>query len=151
MNRSDPKGEPYIIGEFEGDYFFLSNFSPHPVHIDGVDFPTAEHAFQALKTDSEQERLSVRDAATPSEAKRRGRKVTLREDWDQLRIPAMHRVVRAKFENPELRRRLLATGDAQLIEGNWWGDQFWGVSKGRGENQLGRLLMQLRDELRSDE
>ena len=134
------------IDKFDGEHAFLSNFSPHTVAVDGETYPTAEHAFQALKTDDPAERAIVRAKDTPGRAKRAGRKVTLRPGWDRQRLVVMELVVRSKFEqHPELVSALRETGKAELIEGNSWNDTFWGVCRGRGQNKLGLLLMILRD------
>ena len=87
----------------------------------------------------------------PSKSKALGRKVTLREDWDEVKNRVMLEIVRNKFkQNPELKEKLIATGDAYLEEGNWWGDRTWGVCNGVGENRLGKILMKVRDELKNE-
>lgn len=81
------------------------------------------------------------------DAKKLGKLVTIRPDWDEIKVEVMYEIVKAKFHyNPDLREMLLATEDAELIEGNWWGDTFWGVCKGQGLNNLGKILMRVRDE-----
>jgi len=147
-----PDGD--AIDWFRGEFAFLSNFFEHPVEIDGIVYPTTEHAFQAMKAKEAAERYHVAEAPTPAAAKARGRKVSLREDWDAARFPEMERVLRLKFRDPGLREKLLATGDRQLIEGNNWKDTTWGAIRDKdgawkGRNELGRLLMKIRDELRS--
>jgi ribA/ribD-fused uncharacterized protein len=73
----------------------------------------------------------------------------MRPDWEQVKILIMTSLVRDKFtRHQDLKEQLLATGDAELIEGNWWGDTFWGVCKGKGENHLGKVLMKVREELK---
>ena len=85
---------------------------------------------------------------SPSEAKRLGRRVSLRRDWEDVKVSIMEEVVRAKFtQNAELADKLLATGDAHLEEGNTWGDRVWGTVNGIGANQLGIILMKIRDEI----
>lgn len=87
----------------------------------------------------------------PSEAKRLGRRVRLRSDWEQVKYDVMLDVVRAKFnQHPDLAQKLLATGDEELVEGNDWGDTYWGVCNGRGKNMLGKILMRVRAELRGE-
>lgn len=73
----------------------------------------------------------------------------MRSDWEEVKLGVMEGLLREKFSDPELRRKLLATGERELVEGNDWGDSFWGVCAGRGKNHLGRLLMKLREELRA--
>lgn len=137
-----------IIDNFSGDYEFLSNFYPCNVVYDGLKFETTEHAFQAAKTLNIEERLQVMACDTPGKAKRMGRKVTLRPDWDQVKVQVMTDIVRQKFTDLLLARKLLETGDTNLIEGNTWNDRFWGVCNGKGENNLGKILMKVREELR---
>jgi ribA/ribD-fused uncharacterized protein len=129
------------IASFSGEYRFLSNFW---VEGDGL---TNEHRFQAAKATTEEDRAFVMAAPSPGEAKRRGRKIKCRADWDAVRIQVMLDLLRVKFQDPALAEKLLATGLAELVEGNTWGDQFWGVD-GVGENHLGKLLMEVRRELR---
>jgi N-glycosidase YbiA len=136
------------IDRFTGDHDFLSNFHPSPVEVDGILYPTVEHAFQAAKTLTLEEKQAVAAATTPDSAKRKGRKVRLRPDWEQVKVGIMEDLVRLKFTaHPHLRAKPLATGDAELIEGNNWNDRFWGVCRGKGQNQLGLILMGIREEL----
>lgn len=110
-------------------------------------YPTTEHAFQAAKTLDEKEREKIRVAKTPGQAKRLGQKVTLRKDWESIKIKIMLNLNRQKFDRADLGDRLVDTGQAELIEGNTWGDTFWGVCKGVGKNHLGKILMEVREEL----
>lgn len=135
------------IDSFIGQYRFLSNFYPSEVELDGLKYATVEHAYQASKTDNPTEREIVRSARTAGQAKKLGRSVTLVIGWDATKVATMRELLRQKFSNKVLRVELLETGSAHLIEGNYWGDTFWGVSKGRGENWLGRLLMDIRAEI----
>jgi ribA/ribD-fused uncharacterized protein len=137
------------IESFVGEYRFLSNFSPSLITIDGLDYPTVEHAFQALKTENATEREIVRTARTPGQAKKLGRRVTLRTDWNTVRVGVMKMLLEKKFSDKVLRAELLATDDAELVEGNYWNDTFWGVCRGRGENWLGKLLMEIRSSIRN--
>lgn len=140
------------ITRFDGENKFLSNFFPAKVVWEGIEFPTSEHAFQADKSLNAEERRKM--AAIPADkagrAKRAGGRngwITLRPDWDKIRVDRMLAIVTAKFQqNPELMERLIATGDAELIEGNTWNDTFWGVCRGKGHNFLGKILMIVRDE-----
>lgn len=138
------------IDSFRGKYAFLSNFSKSPVYLHGGSLycPTVEHAFQACKTTDMAQRRQIANAQTPGQAKRLGRQVALRVGWDSMRDDVMLELLRQKFApDSTLADLLLATGDAVLIEGNTWGDRYWGVCNGKGENRLGELLMQVRDEL----
>lgn len=137
-----------IIDSFDGEYFFLSNFSPILVVFDGRVCRTSESAFQMMKTLDPKLRDKIANA-NPSEAKRLGRRVKLREDWEEVKDKIMYEIVLSKFSNYEsLKKQLLDTGDAILIEGNTWNDTYWGVCNGVGENHLGQILMRVREELR---
>ena len=141
-----------MISSFQGPHRFLSNFWPSPVVYGGAEYATVEHAYQAAKTLVPAEREIVRTAPTAASAKRRGRGLRLRHDWEAVKLRVMEECVRLKFADPELRAMLLATGDEELVEGNAWGDDFWGcVQRGgtwRGGNHLGKILMRVRGELR---
>jgi len=151
-----------VIDSFTGQHGFLSNFHPSPLVLDGVPYPSAEHAFNTLKTLDAAQAETVRTAPSPGMAKRAGRRVTLRPGWDEhVRFDVMAQVVRAKFTNRELRAALLGTGDALLIEGTGtgkraWHDQTWGQcfcpkhASFAGGNHLGRILMAERARLRAD-
>jgi N-glycosidase YbiA len=139
---------PAAIDSFQGEYRFLSNFWPAEVVFEGITYPTAEHAYQAAKSLDPIDRQRIAVSPTPAEAKRAGRALKPREDWETAKFDVMERVVRDKFtRHADLRTQLLTTGDAQLIEGNTWGDRVWGVYQGEGENRLGLILMKVRDEL----
>lgn len=146
MRRSEaPVGR--VIGEFRGVFRFLSNFVPARVILDGVEYPSIEHAFQAAKTLIPDQRKRF-VGGTAAVAKRNGRALLLREDWESVKIGVMEALLRQKFAADPFRSMLLATGNAMLVEGNYWGDRFWGVCGGVGENHLGRLLMKIRAEMR---
>lgn len=139
---------------FRGDLAFLSNYHPEPFYVPrlGAIAGSGEHAFNALKTLDPAERAHVLAAPTPGESKRRGRRVTLRPDWDTgARVLAMQTVLRAKFApHTPSAQKLVATGDLRLVETNHWHDQFWGDctcprhADLPGTNMLGELLMALR-------
>jgi ribA/ribD-fused uncharacterized protein len=132
------------INGFFGKYAFLSNFYPTLVLIDGIQFPSSEHAYIAQKTRD----IEIRNyivTLSAKEAKKFGRAIPLVENWNEKRIDAMWKVLLVKFSNTQLRGRLLATGNSQLVETNHWHDYFWGECNGKGENWLGRLLMGVRD------
>ena len=149
MNPTPTAGSaPRRIDRFRGEHAFLSNFHRAPFRWRGRDWPTAEAAFTASKTLDERERERIRTAPSPGHAKRLGRRVKLRPDWERIKDSVMRSLLEAKFAVPELRDALLATGDADLVEGNTWGDAYWGVCNGQGRNQLGRTLMRIRDDIR---
>ena len=132
----------------------------------GIEFPTGEHAFQALKATNLTDFLRVGLAAplkidgedgeleAPGVAKYIGKSMPLRPDWERVKMDVMVAVLRAKFA-PDRNEAawLLATGDAYLREGTWWHDTTWGVdlyAEGfPGRNWLGTMLMAIRAELRS--
>lgn len=137
------------INSFTGDYRFLSNFYPCQVELDGRTYPSTEHAYQAAKTLKLDERKPFYKSPLPTagEAKKLGRKLTLRSDWEGVKLSVMEGLLRQKFNQPELKEKLLETGDATLVEGNTWGDTFFGVDKRKGgQNHLGKLLMKIRNE-----
>jgi hypothetical protein len=136
-----------MIDRFFGEYRFLSNFWPVVVEYEGIRYPSTEHAFQAAKTVDQDERRRIAVLPSPRDAKRAGRTVSIRDDWDEIRIDVMLDLVRRKFRHAYLREMLLATGDHELVEGNDWNDFYWGVCRGRGENNLGKILMRVRDEI----
>lgn len=140
------------IDSFSGDFAFLSNFFSSPIEVEGHTYPTVEHAFQAFKTHNLGERAAIRKAETPAKAKRMGRNVSLRSDWESVKIGLMLDFITKKFKDPILKQRLLDTDDAELVEGNTWHDTFWGVDSntGKGKNWLGRLLMEVREEIQEE-
>lgn len=143
------------ISSFSGKYRFLSNFYPAPVILDREVYATVEHAYQAAKTLDLAERVIIREQGTPGRAKRLGRYLTLRDDWDNVRVGIMAKLLRQKFIiHGSLGRALIETSPAYLIEGNTWGDRFWGAEREDeswvGQNHLGNLLMSLREELSSE-
>lgn len=132
------------INSFHGEYRFLSNFWPVDVTLDGVTYPSVEHAYVAAKTLDVAIRGEILMIELPGDVKRLGRKIKLRSDWEAVKLSIMTDLVRQKFARPDLRKLLAMTGKATLIEGNTWGDTFWGVCKGVGENHLGKILMEVR-------
>jgi len=142
-----------MIDRFIGKYAFLSNFYPVNVDLDEHTYPSVEHAYQAAKTMDPVKRAMIRKAFSPGIAKKMGRTLLLRPGWHGLKLEIMKLLLIEKFSYPDLTEMLLLTGDAELIEGNIWGDSYWGMydsPAGRlGENHLGKLLMQIRKELKS--
>ncbi len=153
-----------MISNFRGQYGFLSNFYPSPVDFEGDSYATVEHAYQAAKTLDPEGREYIRKLPTPIQAKRAGARVELRPMWEEIKRDVMYILLLRKFADPQLAAELEATGDELLVEGNWWGDTYWGAihtpyADGRlwtdpnspafyGENHLGRLLMKVRTECR---
>ncbi len=145
---------PTRIKQFKGGSRFLSNFYPVQMSHDGIKYPTVEHAFQAAKTLDFEHRWKIAKMGSPGAAKRAGKGVTLRPDWESAKNNIMIELVLQKFSrHPELRQQLLATAEAELVEGNWWHDNYWGDCSCEdcdqpGENVLGRILMTTRKSLR---
>jgi len=135
------------IEEFQGEHRWLSNFWFVDLVFEGMLYPTVEHAYQAAKTFDGDARDRIANLATPGQAKREGAKLRLRDGWELDKRAIMMWIVRAKFQNAELAKKLRATGDAELIEGNRWNDRYWGVCRGEGRNELGKILMEVREEI----
>lgn len=136
------------IISFTGPNFFLSNFYPCEVAFEGKIYKSSEHAYMAAKTTDENIRSYIASQPNPGAAKKIGRSIQLRENWDNIRIQYMRIILESKFGDYELRERLNATKGCELIEGNTWGDKFWGECPlGVGQNNLGKLLMSIRDDI----
>lgn len=140
------------IKSFRNQYSFLSNFFPCDIELEGLVYPSSEHAYQAYKTAIIEDRIIFTDKQLPAkEAKRLGKYLSLREDWERIKLEVMEDILRNKFkQHPTLSRKLLETGNLKISEGNYWGDDYWGVSlkTGIGENHLGKILMKIRNELK---
>jgi len=136
-----------VINKFNGEYRFLSNFYGCFIKYDGLTFKSSEAAYQSQKTFEVHDRFSFQ-FLTASQSKRKGYQIQLRDDWEDVKVKIMYKIVKAKFEqNEELLNKLLLTGKVKLIEGNNWNDRFWGMVNGEGENKLGKILMKIRKEL----
>lgn len=145
-NTTDIQTAIPVIDSFHGSHYWLSNFYEAPVVYNGRHYTSNEAAFQAAKCPGREFEFTT---LNPSQAKRLGRRVNLRGDWERVKDEVMYEICKQKFlQNPSLLRKLLATGDTPLIEGNTWGDKYWGVCNGVGHNRLGQILMQIRHELR---
>lgn len=139
---------PFVIESFTGENRWLSNFWIH----DTSRQLSVEHHYQAAKTTNLQDWLLIMSAETPGKAKRlgkpieRGGAITVREDWDSVKLILMEQFTREKFAtNATLRQKLIDTQGHLLVEGNTWGDRYWGVCDGAGENNLGKIIMKVRD------
>lgn len=145
-----------MITEFNGKYAFLSNFFHSPFAYDGIEYPTVEHFFQAMKTLDQEERKKIAAADSPGKAKQMGRHVQLRKDWEEIKEAVMLEGLYLKFTDEQLADWLLETGNEELIEGNFWCDQTWGscnCTKHKdipGKNLLGKLLMKVRSEIKEE-
>lgn len=136
------------ITQFTGQYYFLSNFYPTIVKIGKMTFKSSEHAFMSFKSDDPDWKILCQGNLEPRDIKKMGRQVKLVDNWEKIKFKCMKKCLLAKFADPELQAQLLATGDAVLEEGNTWGDKIWGIDlkTGEGENNLGKLLMEVRKE-----
>jgi ribA/ribD-fused uncharacterized protein len=132
---------------FDGPYRWLSNFWVSPLRFGPLVFPTAEHAYQAAKSLDPDVWKLISEFTSPGHAKRMGRQIKVRDDWEDIKLQVMTEITAEKYDqHPDLYEKLLATKGMELIEGNTWGDTFWGVCNGQGENHLGRILMAYRDQ-----
>lgn len=143
------------IEEFRKDYFFLSNFYPVAVTYKEYEFPTVEHAFQGAKCTLKSDIEKILKCKTPAAAKRLGRRVAIKDNWDSKRVDIMRLLLRDKFcdNNSQLKELLTSTGQRKIIEGNRFHDNYWGQCKCArhrntpGKNMLGELLMEIRNDL----
>lgn len=153
VKRRAENAFPPIIGEFTGEYDFLSNFYPASFVYNNLYWPNSEAAYQAMKSLNPAIHLEFAEYVNPGQAKRAGKMIDLRQDWDIVKRDIMFDIVYLKFkQNPELQERLLATKNIRLEEGNMWEDTYWGVCppySGKGENHLGKILMDVRMMLRT--
>lgn len=137
-----------MIAEFRGKWAKLGNYSPCLIFYEKHAYQSVEHAYQAAKSLDETTRKMIREQPTPALAKKLARRIALRPDWEDVKVGIMRELLDEKFAQEPERSILLSTGDELLVEGNWWGDAFWGQCPvGVGENWLGRLLMETRESL----
>jgi ribA/ribD-fused uncharacterized protein len=142
-----PTVKDNTISGFFGDFRWLSNFHVCPIVYGGITYPSTEHAYQAAKTEDRAIKLSFLDK-TPARARKMGQELPLPPDWEALKLKVMHDVNFLKYDQNEALRELLRlTGDAILVEENYWNDRFWGICRGTGENHLGRILMRVRENM----
>lgn len=153
-----------MINSFTGRWSFLSNFYPCKIVHQGITYPSTEHFYVSQKVNDDQvingqfyPKADVRElvarVSTPGQVKRFGRTLKLRKDWDDIKLEVMEWCLREKFKDEKLKEMLLQTGDEELIEGNYWHDNFFGSCScekcgNKGENNLGKLLMKIRNEIK---
>ena len=137
------------IESFDGKYRWLSNFWLCPVARSGYIYPSTENAYQSAKVSKfigENPFLTC----SPAKAKEYGQKMLDRMSWDSVKVDVMRGVLKQKFrEGSYLGEKLIDTDNVSIIQGNTWGDKFWGVCDGEGRNMLGFLIMQIRSELQA--
>lgn len=141
------------IDSFSGKYHFLSNFYPCTIVYEGITYPSTEHAYQAAKTLETETRGYIATLKTPGLAKKAGRLVNMRQDWESAKYKVMYEVCSIKFQDSELRKKLVDTAPCDLIEWNTWHDNTWGICRckkcpGKGQNLLGRVLMEIRGDIK---
>ena len=135
------------ISDFKGEYFFLSNFYESPLYYKNIPCRNSESAYQAQKLENEDERRKF-SLLSASQAKKLGRQIELRKDWEDIKISEMENICYFKFsQNYSLKNKLINTAPLPLEEGNTWGDTFWGTVNGIGQNNLGKILMRVRNRL----
>ena len=140
-----------MINEFKGETRWLSNFAEVEIDYLGAKYKSTEAAYQAQKTDSGTIRI-IFTTLSANFAKHLGMNIKLRDDvkWDDIKLQVMEDVNRLKFNQEPFKTQLLLTENLELVEGNNWGDTYWGVCKGVGENHLGKILMKIREELKNE-
>jgi hypothetical protein len=140
------------IPYYETSNFVFSNFSPHSVKIEGILYPTAEHAYHAAKFDDEKIKDEIKNAGSPLEAFQLAKKYkpVRKENWDEIKVNILYEIIKEKTKQyNEVRDALLATGNEEIIEDNPH-DDYWGNGKdGKGQNHTGKILMRIRSELKS--
>jgi ribA/ribD-fused uncharacterized protein len=147
------------IRGFFGEYRFLSNFWPAKVFLDGEEYNSVENAYQAAKYRKEYRDFFKKCAAkeTTDYVKENDEGKYPKEEWEAMRDGVMKDLLAQKYDkdlNPEIHGQLISTGKKYLEETNYWGDTYWGVNKndaseeGIGENNLGKLLMEIRDAIK---
>ncbi len=153
-----------MINSFTGRYRFLSNFYPSKIEHRGISYPTVEHFYVSMKIDegqlintkyttTEDCREIISKMTSPGDVKRLGRTFKIRKDWDDLKLKIMKWAINEKFKDPELSLLLLSTESEEIIEGNTWHDNFFGICsckpcEGKGQNNLGKILMESRSQIR---
>ena len=136
-----------MITEFQNEYRWLSNFAPVKIKLDGLEFPSVEHAYMSAKSeDAEWKKFCSNPNNKAGDVKRQSRNITLKDNWNEIKLDIMKECVNQKFSQAPYRTKLLETGTQHLQEGNRWNDKFWGVclKTNKGENTLGKLIMEIR-------
>jgi len=139
-----------MIDRFDGtEYRFLSNFYTHEdmvIEYKGLIYTSTEAAYQAQKEKDPLARVKY-TKMTPAQSKKAGKKADIVPNWEKKKEQVMLDLLRIKFSIPFLAEQLIATHPHELVEGNWWGDIWWGICQGVGQNKLGKLLMKVRKEI----
>lgn len=141
-----------MIHRFEKEYSWLSNFTPCAIVLNGITYPSVEHAYMSAKSDDVRWYLKCTDASIrPGEIKKLSKHILVVKNWDAIKVEVMRECLKQKFSQEPFRTMLLETGDTYIQEGNFWGDTFWGVdlNSKMGENRLGKLIMEIREHLKN--
>ena len=139
-----------MITEFQNEYRWLSNFAPVKIKLYGLEFQSVEHAYMSAKSDDvEWKKFCSNQNNKAGDVKRQSRNITLKKDWNEIKLEVMANCIKQKFNTEPYRTKLLETGTQHIQEGNRWNDKFWGVclKTNKGENHLGRLIMDVRSAL----
>lgn len=137
-----------MILDFQGENRWLSNMYrlTIPLVYQNIEYWSVENFYVAMKTTDIEIRKHIA-TLDPISAKKFGRSLKIRSDWEQIKLNVMRDGLDFKFSQEPFMSKLIATGDQLIVEGNWWGDTFWGVCRGVGDNNLGKLIMEIRSDL----
>lgn len=141
-----------MIREFKNEFRWLSNFYPVKIILDGVQFQSIEHAYMSQKSDDiKWKNFCSNYNSKAGDVKKQSRTIKLKSNWDEIKLEVMKECIRQKFSQEPFRTKLLKTGNEHIQEGNMWNDKFWGVclKTNKGENNLGKLIMDIRTSLKS--
>ena len=139
-----------MIKEFQGKYRWLSNFTSVEVELEGIIYPSVEHAYMSAKSDiKEWKEFCSNVNNTPGQVKKASRNIALTYDWDSKKLAVMKELLIQKYNKEPFKSLLKETGNLYIQEGNNWNDKFWGVclKTNKGENNLGKLIMEIRNTL----
>ena len=138
-----------MIEEFQGEYRWLSNFYPVKIVIDGVEYPSVEHAYCSCKSTDSKWKSICSNEKNPGKIKRKSKKIKVIDDWDDKKLSIMKKCLEQKFNQEPFKSMLIQTGNEIIQEGNRWNDKFYGVclKTNKGKNKLGKLIMNIRYEL----
>jgi len=141
-----------MIKEFQGEFRWLSNFTQVAIELDGRMFHSVEHAYMSAKSDDEEWKDFCENTFSAGQVKKASRSITLVDNWEDIKVDIMRECINQKFNQPFFKAKLLATGDTIIQEGNMWNDKFWGVclKTGKGQNILGKLIMEKRESLKGN-
>lgn len=140
-----------MIKEFQNEYRWLSNFAPVKIILDGITYPSVEHAYMSAKSDDKDwKEYCSNPINTAGDVKRRSRSIKLKDNWNDIKLDVMRECLNKKFIQEPYRTKLIETGNTYLQEGNRWNDKFWGVClrTNQGDNRLGKMIMEIREFVR---